>query len=478
MRIAVGGIHIECSTYNPVLTHRDEFRVLEGDALLKHPSFAFLKDYPVQFIPTLHARAIPGGPVDHKAYLEFKEVFLKRLKDALPLDGVYLAMHGAMYVDGLEDVEGDWIGAAREVVGPDCLVSVSYDLHGNVSQTIIDQINMYSAYRTAPHIDIEETQRRAVSMLVKSIQQGIRPFVYWCPIPVVLAGEQTSTEDEPAGKLYACLPSVDALDGVWDASLLVGYVWADEPRSTASAVLTGTNAAVLKAQAEILASQYWQTRNEFTFGCQTGSVNECVRWAVESKTAPVILADSGDNPTGGGVGDRGDVLMELIAQGAINTVVAGIADKPATVAAFAAGVGARLELCIGASLDPKGQSVSATFTVKRLVEATDDSARQAILSVGGIDVVVCERRRPYHNLSDFALLGIDVNQLSILVVKSGYLSPDLAPLANPNLMALSEGVVDQYVERIPRHRKQKPTFPFDRDFEFLPHARASLQNNH
>ena len=476
MRIAVGGIHIECSTYNPVLTYQDEFRVTEGEALLEHPSFAFLNDYPAEFIPTLHARAIPGGPVAKETYDEFKRRFLVGLKKALPVDGVYLAMHGAMYVEGMEDAEADWISATREVVGPDCLISASYDLHGNVSQTIIDQINMYSAYRTAPHIDIEEAQRRSVDMLVKSIQTGVKPKLYWCPVPVVLAGEQTSTEDEPAGQLYAQLPDIDNLDGVWDASLLVGYVWADEPRGTACAVLTGTDEAVLKAQAEKLALNYWQARDTFAFGCQTGTVEECVRWAKESQTHPVVLADSGDNPTGGGVGDRGDVLAELIQQDAQNVVVAGIADKAATQAAFKAGVGAQLALTIGASLDPKGGSATANFTVKRLIDATAETAPQAILSTGGIDVVVCERRRPYHNLSDFELLGIDVKEVGILVVKSGYLSPDLAPLASPNLMALSQGVVDQYVERLPRPRKKVLTFPFDREFDYTPKAFASRQN--
>lgn len=476
MRIAFGGIHIECSTYNPVLTEYDEFRVFEGAALLNHPSFAFLQDYDAEFIPTLHARAIPGGPVAKATYLEFKNRFLAELKQALPVDGVYLAMHGAMYVEGMEDAEADWVSATRELVGPDCPISASYDLHGNVSQTIIDQLNAFSAYRTAPHIDIEETMRRSVSMLVNSITTGVTPKIYWCPIPVVLAGEQTSTEDEPAASLYAQLPEIDKIDGVWDASLLVGYVWADEPRATACAVLTGTDDEVLKQQAKVIANSYWQAREAFRFGCQIGTVSECVAWAIDCSTYPVILADSGDNPTGGGVGDRGDVLAELIKQKATSTLVAGIADKAATIAAFDAGVGAKLTLSVGASLDPSGVTVHETFKVKRLIDATADSARQAILSIGGIDVVVCERRRPYHNLSDFALLGVNVKELDTLVVKSGYLSPDLAPLANPNLMALSEGVVDQYVERIPRLRKQKLTFPFDREFTYTPEAKPSAQN--
>ncbi|MCW1749815.1 M81 family metallopeptidase [Rhizobium acaciae] len=477
MRIAVGGIHTECSTYNPVLNEEKDFRVVRGEALLASPYFAFLKDYDAEFLPTIHARAIAGGPVSRATYEAFKGEFLERLKPMLPLDGLYLAMHGAMYVEGMEDAEGDWISAARALVGKDCAVSASYDLHGNVTQRIIDALDIYSTYRTAPHIDVEETMRRSVSMLVKSLKTGERPSLLWAPIPVVLPGERTSTVDEPAKSLYDMLPGIDAIDGVWDASLMVGYVWADEPRATAAAIMTGTDRTVLEREAKRLARAYWDAREDFDFGCETGSLEECVERAIASPTAPVVLAESGDNPTGGGVGDRADVLAELIARDATGVVFAGIADKAATEACYAAGIGAELELSVGASLDTKGSKpVVARFTVKFLHETSDPSDRQVVVSVSGIDLVLSAKRRPYHNIVDFTRLGLDPHQAKIIVVKSGYLSPELAPIANPNLMALSTGVVDQFVERLPRLRKQHPTYPFDKDFAFEPQVFLSARS--
>ncbi|MGR9213595.1 M81 family metallopeptidase [Rhizobium leguminosarum] len=477
MRIAVGGIHTECSTYNPVLNEEKDFRVVRGESLLEAPYFAFLKDYDADFLPTIHARAIAGGPVSRATYEAFKGEFLERLKPMLPLDGLYLAMHGAMYVEGMEDAEGDWISAARALVGEDCTVSASYDLHGNVTQRIIDALDIYSTYRTAPHIDVEETMRRSVSMLVKSLKTGVRPTLLWAPIPVVLPGERTSTVDEPAKSLYEMLPGIDAIDGVWDASLMVGYVWADEPRATAAAIMTGTDRAVLEREANRLGKAYWDARQDFVFGCETGSVEECVERAIASPTAPVVLAESGDNPTGGGVGDRADVLAELIARDATGVVFAGIADKAATEACYAAGIGAELELSVGASLDTKGSKpVIARFTVKFLHETSDPADRQAVVSIGGIDLVLSAKRRPYHNIVDFTRLGLDPHQAKVIVVKSGYLSPELAPIANPNLMALSTGVVDQFVERLPRLRKQHPTYPFDKDFAFEPQVFLSARS--
>ena len=263
MRIVVGGIHTECSTYNPVLVHEAEFRILRGQALTDDAYFAFLKDYDANFVPTLHARAIAGGPVERQTYEAFKAEILAGIAAAGALDGVYLAMHGAMFVEGMEDAEGDFITAVRALVGPDVPIAASYDLHGNVSQRIIDALDIFSTYRTAPHIDVEETMRRAVAMLVRSLTTGERPIIVWAPVPVVLPGERTSTEDEPARSLYAGLSAIEAEAVIWDASLMVGYVWADEPRATACAVITGTDRAAMTEAARHLAQDYWDIRDQF-----------------------------------------------------------------------------------------------------------------------------------------------------------------------------------------------------------------------
>jgi len=477
MRIAFGGFHIECSTYNPFLSREADFTVYRGDALLEAPSFKFLRDYDADWLPTIHARAVPGGPMERATYERFKAEFLERLKAFGPIDGVYLALHGAAFVEGLEDAEGDWVTAARAAVGPDVPITASYDLHGNLSQRIIDSLDFYSTYRTAPHIDVEETSRRAVSMLHRHLTTGERAHLLWCPIPVVLPGEKTSTVDEPARSLYARLPGIDARPGVWDASLMVGYVWADEPRATAAAVITGTDRAAMEQAATELAQSYWDAREHFVFGSKTGTIEDCVRWAIESTTHPVVLADSGDNPTAGGVGDRADVLEALIAAKVEGVVLAGITDAPATEAAYGAGQGAPLKVGVGATLDPKGSSpVEIEARVKFLLSADKPVDREAVLTVGGIDLVVAARRRPYHDIKDFTRLGLDPRTARIVVVKSGYLSPELAPIANPSLMALSPGVVDQFVERLPRHRYLHPIYPGRKDFSYTPEIRWSARS--
>lgn len=473
MRIAVAGLHTECSTYNPVLAREADFRVLRGPSMLKDGYFDFLTHFPAEFITVLHARAIAGGPVEGALYARWKAEILEGIKEAMPVDGVYLAMHGAMFVEGLHDAEGDFISAVRALVGPDVLIAASYDLHGNVSQKIIDGLDIFSTYRTAPHIDVADTMRRAVTMLVRALRSGQRPVVAWAPVPVLLPGERTSTQDEPARSFYTQLQATEDPTGIWDASFQVGYVWADEPRATACAVVTGTDRLAMTAAARALAQNYWDIREQFVFGTTTGSIEACVDWALEATTSPVVLAESGDNPTGGGVGDRAEVLAELMANDALGVVFAGIADKPATDAAYAAGVGATIAITIGASLDPSSTMVEATAEVVFLLETAQPHLREAVVRIGGIDLVLTARRRPFHNIEDFTRLGLDPHTAKIVVVKSGYLSPDLGPIANPSLMALSPGVVDQFVERLERQHKSVPQYPFDTDFAWAPEVKWS-----
>lgn len=317
--------------------------------------------------------------------------------------------------------------------------------------------------------------RRAATMLVRALRTGVRPKLAWAPVPVMMPGERTSTQDEPARSFYAQLHEIEEPTGIWDASFQVGYVWADEPRTSACAVITGTDKAAMEQAALRLAEDYWALRARFEFGMETGSIAECVDRAVTSTTHPVVLAESGDNPTGGGVGDRAEVLAELIGRNAQGVIFAGIADAKATNASYAAGIGATVSLHIGGSLDPSSTPIDAEAEVITLLDTDEDRLREAVVRIGGIDLVLTARRRPFHNIVDFTRLGLDPHRAKIIAVKSGYLSPELGPIANPGIMALSPGVVDQFVERTERVHTPRPCYPFDKDFAFTPKVRWSAR---
>ena len=477
-RIAFGGIRIECSTYTPILTRMQDFDVRRGQALADMPFFSMLKKYPYPFQPTLLANAVPGGPVEANTYEKLKSEFLDRVKALLPLDGLYLVMHGAMSVEGMQDADGDWIVSARNVVGKDCLLTASFDLHGSLSHRIINNLDMLSAYRTAPHIDREETTERACNMLVHCLDQHIRPTMVWSPIPVLMPGERSSTRYQPAKRLWGQLPAMNAHAGVLDVSLLVGYVWADEPKCTASAVVTGTRPEVLKKEALSLALQYWDARKEFQFGVPTGPLDEVIDKSLLLKTHPVVISDSGDNPTAGGTDDRADVLAAMLKRHVRNVVIGGICDEPATDGCYSAGVGRTIPLSIGATLDPKASKpVHLKAKVLFVSHKEDPLGRQAVIESEGITVILTERRRPFHHIKDFTSLGVEPTGFKIIVVKAGYLEPEINKIANPNLMALTDGAVNQDIVHLANYHRI-PSYPFQPDMKWKPFVVESERSPH
>jgi len=154
-KIAIGGISTECSTYSSLIQKEHDFQSIKNDSLLDLVNFPF-EDYNIVVKPIFFKKSVPGGPIDQDFYIKVRNQFLTRLKNEYPLDGVLLIMHGAMFVNGLEDPEGDWIEKTRETLGKECIISVSFDLHGQITNRIVKNIDSFCAFRTAPHIDVKK----------------------------------------------------------------------------------------------------------------------------------------------------------------------------------------------------------------------------------------------------------------------------------------------------------------------------------
>ncbi len=471
--IGVAGLSCECCTFSPLLSGERDFVISTGEELLAN--YPFFADYPaVACTGLIRARAIPGGPIEPTFYDGFKAQLLDELAAHAPWDGIYLDMHGAANVYGRDDVEGDLLAAIRQVVGPDCLISASYDLHGNVSAQVVASIDLLTAYRTAPHLDYYETQQRAFALLLHALRAGRKPTMAFRPVPILVPGEQSSTEFEPAASLYATIPQIIADYQLLDASILIGYVWADEPRATGSVIAIGWDEAQANAAATDLAEKFWDVRAAFKFGVTSGTVDECIQLAMQETAKPVVISDSGDNPTAGGVGDIPFVLGRLLALGARSALVAAITDPEAVAACVDAGVGATLGLHVGGKQDPiHGQPLAIDATVLSLhtlswpasprAGVTVSTNPVAVIAVQGVHVVLTTRRTPFHHIATFTQLGLDPTPYGIVVVKMGYLVPEVAQLARRALLALSPGAVNQDIENLPYKRIQRPMFPMDRD---------------
>ena len=223
-RVAVCGISLEASTFSPALTTAAMLAPRRGREVLDAWDFwadgGSLADR-AEWIGVLQARSIAGGAIPAEDFGLLKAEILAGLVALVaeaPLDGLVLDIHGAASVAGLDDMEGDLAVAVRAVVGADCLISSGMDLHGNVSRTLAETVDLLTTYRTAPHVDWRETKERAARNLVDrlALPPGRRrPAKAWVPVPILLPGEMTSTRQEPASSLYARVPEIEALEGSW-----------------------------------------------------------------------------------------------------------------------------------------------------------------------------------------------------------------------------------------------------------------------
>ncbi|MYS24297.1 Microcystin degradation protein MlrC, contains DUF1485 domain [Streptomyces sp. DvalAA-14] len=471
LRIGIAGVHVECSTFTPHSTGYDDFTVRRGADLLALFDFtrpgreSWAAD--VEWVPLVHARAVPGGSVDPDAYARLAGELTDRLGRCGPLDGLLLDLHGAMHVAGRQDIEAELAAEVRAAVGPDCLIAAPSDLHGNITEALVAQLDLLTAHRLAPHEDEWLTRARAARLLTDCLRRGVRPAMAWVRVPVLLPGEKTSTQQEPGRGIYGGLAAIEALPGVLDAALWVGYAWADEPRSAAAVVVTGTDRAQLSVQAQELAERYWRARDAFSFVGPTGTAREAVEAAASSPLRPFVISDSGDNPTAGGGGDTTDLLGLLLAddrlaERGLRTVYAGVLDPEAVARCAAAGVGGAVDLLVGGRLEgADGRPARLTGRVDFLTADDPDGGPTAVVTARTVSVVLTSRRRPFHHIADFTRLGLDPHGSDIVVVKIGYLEPELLDLAAGWIIALTPGGVDQDLIRLGHRHLTHPLHPFD-----------------
>ncbi len=484
-RIAITGLAIESSTFSPAQTHEEAFKAKTGNDVFSIYPFLSpdsLTRKRANWFPTLKGHALPGGIVTREAYESLVTKTLDLLKKNLPYDGVFFDIHGAMSVVGLEDPEGDFIIRVRELVGEKTIISTSMDLHGNVSRRLAKNTDLITCYRLAPHEDAIESKKRALTNLLDRLENGKGKPAYKARIvvPILLPGEKTSTRIEPGKSLYAQVEPATKQEGVLDAAIWVGYAWADEPRNHAVVMVTGDNKKKVTNTAEKLAKSFWDVRNEFVFVAPTATLKESLDKAIASDKHPFIISDMGDNPTAGGAGDVTWTLKEILSrpefqkESGPSLIYASIPGPEFVEKAIKIGVGRKIEALAGARVDDRyAPPIKLSGTIEAIDHGDKYAETEVIVKVGSVKVIVTKIRKPYHKEIDFTRLGLKPREADIVVVKIGYLVPELYNIRADWIMALTPGGVDQDLERLDYKRIKRPMFPLDKDME-APDLKAKL----
>jgi len=224
--------------------------------------------------------------------------------------------------------------------------------------------------------------------------------------------------------------------------------------------------------AERLANKFWKVRSDFTFVAPTASLSESLDKALASNKHPFFISDSGDNPTAGGAGDVTWTLKEILARPEFKSdngpslIYASIPGPELVKSAIAAGVGKKVDAYAGAKVDARFAPPIRLSGMVEAIEYGDQNAEtEVVVKVGSVHVIVTQKRKPYHKEADFTRLGLNPRKSDIVVVKIGYLEPELYAMRADWLLALTPGGVDQNLERLTYKRIKRPMFPLDKDMQ-------------
>jgi microcystin degradation protein MlrC len=382
-------------------------------------------------LPAVAANATPGGLVTEEAFRFVKEALLNKCKEEMGrYDGILLSLHGAMVTETSLDGEGDLLTALREVIGKNIPIVATLDLHANVSQKMVSLANAFFPYKSYPHVDQYDRAYEAGMCMADCLSGKIRPLMRVRRLPIMISTLQT--EQEPLRSFYAQIHKWEQDPKVIHVGLLHGFSWADTPDTGMSLLAVTDDDAELAEQILAEVSKDVLDRRA-SFGKHLTGINEAVEIAMNSASGPVILADLSDNPGGGGTADGTHILRKLIEMKAENVGLAIICDPETVGKAIASGVGTELDIFLGGKVEAReiyGDPIRTRARVKTITDGVfvnkgpmaggveNHLGRTVVLQIGGIDVIVCEKRTQPWDPEIFRRMGIEPKGKKILVLKS------------------------------------------------------------
>jgi microcystin degradation protein MlrC len=425
----------------------------------------------------VNGTANPSGRVEDAAFEQMAGRIVEMVRGGCDL--ILLDLHGAMVTQSFDDAEGELLRRVR-AVAPSTPLAVALDLHGNITQMMVEHADVIVGFKTYPHIDMYETGVHAARLAFEMIDTGRKPALAWRQLPLLSHTLRSATSE---GAMQRAVQGARALEGRgWAAvSVFAGFSLADIPNAGMSVVTVGADAAQAQAAADELARAIWAEREGFVYTSEplADSVTRAKALRAQAGAGPVLLLDHGDNVMSGGSCDTTPVLEECLRQGLTNIGMGPLADAETVGQAIAAGVGAALRVRVGNKLPlglPNGQPEPLALDVR--VRAITDGrfritgpiytgetwamGRTAVLEHAAGVLVVSERPMEPLDLGVFTSVGVDPRGFDYLILKSRmYCRPSFVPIASGLVECDSRGVTSSDYGLFNFTRLRRPVYPLD-----------------
>jgi microcystin degradation protein MlrC len=371
--VAIGSIMHESNSFNDEPTSLSDFHFREGadvhgtliDWSTGNSEVAGFVEEGIaagfNLIPTIYASATPKGPVTAEAFEELTGRLIRAIGDVNGLDGILLALHGAMYTEAFPQADEEIIRRVRAIVGSDIPLVVTHDFHANISPGAVALTDVLLTYQQNPHVDTKQRGARAASILGRMLAGEAHPRQALAKPPLLWNIVHQNTSQEPLKSITAESIELERHGGILAASVAGGFQYNDVPYIGPSVIVVADGSdAVASREAQRLADSMWEKREEIRLNLPDAA--SAVAAAIRADRFPVALFDVGDNVGGGAAGDETALLAELLRQQAKGWVVV-LYDPAAVGYAATAGIGGPFDLAVGgrsASSSTKPEPVKGT----------------------------------------------------------------------------------------------------------------------
>ncbi len=493
MRIALGIFGHEANSFSPHMADMEDFgarRLNRGYAVLANLQgvrieeagamsvFAALPDCEVA--PLLAARAMSSAPLRRETFAALLDELLARLRAALPVQGVFLVLHGAMMSEDEPDATGRVLDEVRRIVGNGVPVVGTLDLHANVTPRMVRAATALVGYHTAPHIDLYETGERAARILVGAIRGELRPTMALARLPMILPAENARHTDGPLAEVLALVLRAEAAGEILHGSVYPVQPWLDTSDVRSSVlIVTDGDPEGARERAMAVAAAFWARRHDFV--PELIAPEDAVQCALARESGMVVFCDSSDATTSGSTGDSTVVLQALLRAAPLSvTALLNIVDPPVVAQAITAGVGAELTVQVGGKLAPAFfQPVEFTGYIKTISDGVfrfkgpgmrgveHRMGRTVVLVQGGIHLVVMERAVSQWDPQLYRSLGLEPADARIVQVKSpAAFRAAYGPLADEIMIIRAIGPATPLFSALPWRHLGRPIYPLDPDVSY------------
>jgi microcystin degradation protein MlrC len=442
LRLAYGRISQETNALSPVLTTFEDFRsvhLLKGEEIATAISSGLeVKGYlkraeltgfvkgcaatsEVTPVPLLSAWAVPSGPLTGECLETLSKKLEASLRAAMPLDGVYLCLHGAMGARSVRDPESRMLEVVRSVVGPDVPVVATYDLHGILTAERVALTDALVAYRTNPHRDHVAVGRRAAELLASIARCEVRPTIAWRSLPMFLGGGINIDFLAPMAGIFKRMRAMEREARVLSTSLLTCHPWNDDPAlGWGVAVITDGDCALAERLADELAERAWAVKDHLppSFDSPTQAIEKARKAWIRRKFGVVTIADASDVVSAGAPGDNTRLLRALLEEAKGLRCYVPIRDPEAVEQAWSHREGETLTVSLGGALDPqRNVAIPVTAVLERKV-VNEGTGATVVLRAGQVRIVVVSGPALAVQPAFYKNVGLDPWKADIVVVKN------------------------------------------------------------